>query len=153
LASLLIYQEFSYAASNYKDSKCVYAPRDARGVAFAVQTIIQLGTKFAVRSGGHMPIAGSNNIDAPGVLLSMTNLNGLALNEDNKVVSVGASVRWSRVYDYLAEAGLVVVGGRLGENGVSGLLPGGGLSFYSGQHGFASDNVAKYEVSTCQWFF
>jgi hypothetical protein len=98
-----------------------------------------------------MPIAGSNNIDAPGVLLSMTNLNGLALKDNNNVISIGAGLRWARVYDYLAKSGLVVVGGRLGEIGVSGLLLGGGLSFYSDQHGFASDNVAKYEVSACRW--
>jgi hypothetical protein len=74
-----------------------------------------------------MPIAGSNNIDAPGVLLSMTNLNGLALKDNNNVISIGAGLRWARVYDYLAKSGLVVVGGRLGEIGVSGLLLGGGL--------------------------
>jgi FAD/FMN-containing dehydrogenase len=116
-----------------------------------VQTFTQLGIKFAVRGGGHMPISGSNNIDAPGILLSMTNLNSLALKDNNNIVSVGAGLRWARVYDYLSEAALVVVGGRLGEIGVSSLLLGGGISFHSGQHGFASDNVAKYEVSTCRW--
>jgi hypothetical protein len=47
----------------------------------------------------------------------------------------------------LANEGLAAVGGCVGEIGVSGLLLGGGLSFYSGRYGFASDNVLEYEVS------
>lgn len=139
-------KEYSYATSNYKKPNCVFTPADARGVVFAIQKFTQTETKFAVRGGGHMPIAGSNDIDAPGVLLSTTNLNGLQLNDNKDVVSVGAGLRWVQVYNFLAKDGLAVVGGRVGEVGVSGLLLGGGLSFYSGQYGFASDNVLKYEV-------
>lgn len=60
-------------------------------------------------------IAGSNNIDAPGVLLSMTNPNGLALKDNKSVVSVGAGLRWAQVYDYLSEVALVVVDGGASE--------------------------------------
>tara|TARA_R110002003_G_scaffold141_19_gene13004 strand:- start:6447 stop:6809 length:363 start_codon:yes stop_codon:yes gene_type:complete len=105
------------------------------------------GTKFAVRGGGHMAIPGYNSIDAPGVLLSTTNLDTLALNDDKSVVSVGPGKRWADVYTYLQPHDLVAVGGRVGQIGVPGLLLGGGISFYSNQHGFASDNVVKYEVS------
>jgi len=142
-------KEYSYAASNYKRPNCVFTPVDALGVIFAIQKFTQTETKFAVRGGGHMPIAGSNNIDAPGVLLSTTNLNSLQLNGNKDVISVGAGLKWQLVYDFLAKEGLAAVGGRVGEVGVSGLLLGGGLSFYSGQHGFASDNVLKYEVGVC----
>jgi FAD/FMN-containing dehydrogenase len=101
---------------------------------------------FAVRGGGHMPLIGSNSIDAPGILLSMTKLKTIVLSEDKTVASIGPGNRWLNVYEYLEPHGLVVVGGRVGQVGVSGLLLGGGISFYSNQYGFASDNVVKYEV-------
>jgi FAD/FMN-containing dehydrogenase len=93
-----------------------------------------------------MPLRGFNSIDAPGVLLSMSKLITIALNEDKTVASIGPGNRWLNVYEYLEPHGLVVVGGRVGQVGVPGLLLGGGISFYSNQHGFASDNVVKYEV-------
>jgi hypothetical protein len=55
--------EFSYVASNYKNPVCVFAPDNAQGVGFAVQTFTQTDAQFAVRGGDHMSIAGSNSID------------------------------------------------------------------------------------------
>jgi len=97
-----------------------------------------------------MPIAGSNSIDAPGVLLSMTHLQERSLNADKSTVSIGSGLRWADVYNFLQPYGLVVVGGRAGQIGVPGLFLGGGLSFYSAQYGFASDNVVNFEVSRIQ---
>ncbi|KAJ4380505.1 hypothetical protein N0V86_003861 [Didymella sp. IMI 355093] len=75
-----------------------------------------------------MPIAGYNGVDSTGILLPSSNLITLALSSDNSTVSVGSAV-----------------GGRIDHVGVPGLLLGGGISFYSSQHGFASDNVVKYQ--------
>jgi FAD/FMN-containing dehydrogenase len=105
-------------------------------------------SKFAVRGGGHMPIPGYNGIDSNGILLSASNLTTLALSSDKSIVSVGPGNRWGDVYTYLAPSNLAAVGGRVGHVGVPGLLLGGGISFYSSQHGFASDNIVKYQVST-----
>ncbi|ORX99282.1 hypothetical protein BCR34DRAFT_628224 [Clohesyomyces aquaticus] len=60
-------------------------------------------------------------------ILSTSNLTTLALSSDSSTVSVGPGNRWRDVYAYLQSSGLVVLGGRVGE------------------HGFASDNVVKYE--------
>ncbi|KAH7089830.1 FAD binding domain-containing protein [Paraphoma chrysanthemicola] len=137
--------ELNYTESNYKKPHCVFIPKDARDVSFAVQLLKGNNTKFAVRGGGHMAIPGCNSIDAPGVMLSTTNLNTLALSDDETMVSVGPGNRWADVYAYLQPHDLVAVGGRVGEIGVPGLLLGGGISFYSNQYGFASDNVVNYE--------
>lgn len=94
-----------------------------------------------------MPIPGYNGIDNTGVLLSSSNLTALALSLDRSTVSVGPGNRWGDVYSYLAPSNLTVVGGRVGRVGVPGLLLGGGISFYSSQYGFASDNVKRYQVS------
>jgi FAD/FMN-containing dehydrogenase len=101
---------------------------------------------FAMRGGGHMPIPGYNGIDDRGVLLSSSNLTALSLSSDKSTVSVGPGNRWRDVYGYLKPFGLSAVGGRVGHVGVPGLLLGGGISFYSSQYGFASDNVQKYQV-------
>ena len=107
-------------------------------------------SKFAVRSGGHMPIPGYNSIDQPGILLSTSNLTNLDLSSDHSTVAIGAGNRWRDVYSYLAPSGLAAVGGRVGGVGVSGYLLGGGISFYSNQYGFGADNVVKYEVKLFQ---
>lgn len=103
-------------------------------------------SKFALRGGGHMPIPRYNGIDELGVLLSSSNLTALSLSSDKSVVSVGPGNRWRDVYAYLKPFRLAAVGGRVGHVGVSGLLLGGGISFFSSEYGFASDNVVRYQV-------
>ena len=135
-----------WSATAYERPACVFAPQDAEQVAFAVSTLGRTQTSFAVRSGGHMPVIGCNNIGSSGVLLSTSNLDTLALSEDETLVSVGPGNRWRDVYSYLEPYGLAAVGGRVGGVGVAGLLLGGGISFHSSQYGFGADNVVRYEA-------
>ncbi|KAK1493566.1 FAD binding domain-containing protein [Colletotrichum cuscutae] len=135
-----------WSATEYNTPACVFVPQNAQQVSFAVTTLTLSLTKFAVRSGGHMPVVGYNSIGSSGVLLSTSNLTTLALSSDESTVSVGAGYRWRDVYSYLAPSGLAVVGGRIGGVGVPGLLLGGGISFYSNQYGFAADNVVRYQA-------
>lgn len=99
---------------------------------------------FTVKSGGHVPFP-SSNIDS-GIVIDLVNLDTLQLSEDKSVVSVGPGNRWKNVAAYLEPEGLAVVGGRVGEVGVSGLTLGGGISWFSGKYGWACDNVRTYEV-------
>ncbi|GKT47367.1 bifunctional solanapyrone synthase [Colletotrichum spaethianum] len=135
-----------WSARAYDTPACVFVPQNAQQVSFAVSTLTLSLTKFAVRSGGHMPVVGYNSIGSSGVLLSTSNLTTLALSEDKSTVSVGAGLRWRDVYSYLSPSGLAAVGGRIGGVGVSGLLLGGGISFHSNQYGFAADNVVCYQA-------
>lgn len=116
-------------------------------MAYAVQTLVAFGTTFALQGGGHMPIAGSANIDASGVLISSADLDQLILSEDQSTVSVGPGNHWVDVYDYLEPSGKIIVGGRMGVVGVPGFLLGGGISFFSWEYGWSSANIASYEVS------
>ncbi|KZM18431.1 uncharacterized protein EKO05_0001313 [Ascochyta rabiei] len=138
-------QSVYWSATNNNGPACVFAPQNAQQVSLAVTTVTLTLSKFAVRGGGHMPIPGYNGINNSGILLSPSNLTTLALSSDKSTVSVGPGNRWGDVYSYLAPSNLAAVGGRIGHVGVPGLLLGGGISFYSSQHGFASDNVVKYE--------
>lgn len=131
----------------------MFVPQDAQQVSYAVTTLTLTLTEFAVRGGGHMPIPGYNGIDGSGVLLSSSNLTTLSLSTDKSIVSVGAGNRWRDVYAYLKPSRLAAVGGRVGHVGVPGLLLGGGVSFYSSQYGFASDNVVLYQVREFLLYF
>ncbi|KAI8310275.1 Bifunctional solanapyrone synthase [Colletotrichum sp. SAR11_59] len=135
-----------WSATAYNSPACVFVPQNAQQVSFAVTTLTLSLTKFALRSGGHMPVVGYNSIGSSGVLLSTSNLTTLAVSDDKATVSAGAGHRWRDVYSYLQPFGLAVVGGRIGGVGVSGLLLGGGISFYSNQYGFAADNVVRYQA-------
>ncbi|KAK2808723.1 hypothetical protein FQN50_004394 [Emmonsiellopsis sp. PD_5] len=134
-----------WTPTDYSSPACVFVPTCASQVAGAVEILADSDTKFAVRGGGHMPIPGYANTNG-GVLIGFTKLNEIKLSANKATVSVGPGQRWGDVYKYLEPEGLVVLGGRVGLVGVPGLLLGGGISFYSNQHGFASDNVVAFDV-------
>ncbi|KKZ64884.1 hypothetical protein EMCG_09202 [[Emmonsia] crescens] len=139
------YENENYYSSSRSSPICVFVPSNAYEVASAVKILAASNTKFAVRGAGHMPIPGYANTDG-GVLIVFTRMKQLQLSRDKSFVSVGPGNRWINVYEYLEPHGLAVLGGRVGSVGVPGLLLGGGVSFYSNQHGFAANNVVAYEV-------
>lgn len=73
-------------------------------------------------------------------------LNKTTYNPDNATASVGPGARWLEVYRTLDEHNIGVLGGRIGTVGVGGLLLGGGCSLYLFRQGFATDNIAAFEV-------
>lgn len=73
-------------------------------------------------------------------------MKAITLKEDRKSVSLEAGVRWIEVMDKLDPMKLAVVGGRAADVGVSGLILGGGLSYFSEKYGMACDNVLNFEV-------
>lgn len=135
-----------FSAAEWLGPACIFAPDSAELVSFAVKTLEKSGTTFALQGGGHMPIAGAANIDTTGVLISSTNLDQLIISEDLSTVSVGPGNHWVNVYDYLEPYNKIVVGGRMGVVGVPGFLLGGGISFFSYEYGWASANIASFEV-------
>lgn len=86
-----------------------------------------------------------SNIDG-GVTIDMGELNQVTVSADKTQTRLGSGGRWADVYQELDKQGLSVVGGRVGDIGVGGLLLGGGLSFYTSRYGFSCDNVLNYEV-------
>ncbi|KAM7212310.1 hypothetical protein V8F06_012309 [Rhypophila decipiens] len=124
---------------------CTFEPATADDVSGALRILVSTKTKFAVRSGGHMPNPGSSNING-GVLISLTNLKTLKLNSDHSIVSVGAGYRWGDVYQWLSGYGLVAAGGRYEPVGVPGFLLGGGITFFGSRHGWGANNIANMEV-------
>jgi FAD/FMN-containing dehydrogenase len=92
-----------------------------------------------------MPVPGAQSVQ-PGIMISLTKLNSQVLSEDQSIASIGPGQVWRDVYHWLANYGLAVNGGRYPTVGVGGLLVGGGISYFSSQHGWACDTVVAYEV-------
>lgn len=134
-----------FDARSIKNPSCIFLPTTANDVATAVKILKNRNQKFAVKSGGHMP-GDANSIGAGGVLISTERLNSLTWDGDS-VLQVGAGQRWGPVYDKAAEKGRVVIGGRLSQVGVAGLLLGGGISYTAGKYGFSCDNIKGFEVN------
>ncbi|KAI5836881.1 hypothetical protein DFP73DRAFT_488064 [Morchella snyderi] len=126
-------------------SSCVFSPSTTEMTSVGMKVVNFLGNKFAIRSGGHTPDPEMASID-DGILFSLENLNMVQMDESLGIASIGPGNRWGDVYDKLSPKGYVVVGGRVPPVGAGGLITGGGLSYFSGTHGFACDNVLNYEV-------
>ncbi|KAJ5098293.1 hypothetical protein N7532_005294 [Penicillium argentinense] len=142
---------YKYESKNFWSSTeilspgCVFRPQSSAQLAEGLEALVDANAEFAVRGGGHMGIKGSNSING-GVLVVMSNLTTMHLNEDKSILSVGPAYRWADVYSYLGKHDLSAAGGRLGPVGVPGLLLAGGINFYGNQVGFGCDTVVNYEI-------
>ncbi|KAJ7605457.1 hypothetical protein DFH06DRAFT_1348718 [Mycena polygramma] len=147
-SSLYQQEEASYysAIVSQQTPTCRVTPTSANDVATALVILTEGKCEFAVRSGGHMPWKGANNIDTPGVTFDLSQLNNVALSSDKSVVHVGPGLRWGPVYDALEPYNLTIVGGRSNTVGVGGYLLGGGISHLNAQHGLAAQNVDNYQI-------
>jgi FAD/FMN-containing dehydrogenase len=95
----------------------IFQPKSAQEVAVAVLLCRAADCKFAVKSGGHAAMKGASNADG-GLTIDMVNLNGIDLNEDKTIASIGTGNRWTQVFRTLEKDGLAVAGGRAGDVGV-----------------------------------
>ncbi|RYP52874.1 hypothetical protein DL768_002044 [Monosporascus sp. mg162] len=134
----------SYPNSTIHPGSSVFAEHviaSAEEVAGGLAILRKADQTFAVRTQGHMPIPGAADV-SNGVLMVTTSLNNVQYTDDSKsVVQIGAGNRWLDVYEVLAKDSLAVAGGRFGPVGVSGLLLGGGISYFS-----SANSVVNYEV-------
>ncbi|KAK3308486.1 uncharacterized protein B0T15DRAFT_108746 [Chaetomium strumarium] len=124
---------------------CFVSPHTAEDVATALKILTRQQAPFTVKAGGHTAFRGGSNIQG-GVTIDLAGLNTIAVSADRRTVSVGAGNRWINVSETLDPLGLAVVGGRSATVGVSGLVLGGGISYFSGTYGWACDNVRRYQV-------
>ncbi|KAL8644073.1 MAG: hypothetical protein Q9226_007950 [Calogaya cf. arnoldii] len=130
---------------------CVFTPTGSSDLAKGVKILADSNTHFAVRSGGHSPVRGDAEIEE-GVLIVTTLFNTMRVVPapnplGAQYFSMGSGNRWGQAYDFLIPQGLNVVGGRVWPVG-SGLLLGGGISYFSYKQGWASNNVLNFELVT-----
>ncbi|KAM0281086.1 hypothetical protein ACHAPQ_011531 [Fusarium lateritium] len=125
--------------------QCFVTPKTAKDVSAIMKILTSKNTPFSVKSGGHTAFAGGSNA-ADGVTIDLKNLNDITVSTDRKTVSVGPGNKWINVSEILDPMKLAVVAGRVADVGASGLILGGGISYFSGQKGWACDNVRNFEV-------
>jgi len=141
--------QYNTTNKNYFDVRsiqkpaCIVLPSTTAEVSQAVTIIRRRLARFAVKSGGHMP-GEFNNIN-DGVLIATEKLNSIQWEGDN-VLKIGPGLRWGPVYDEAAKKGRSIIGGRLEQVGVAGLVLGGGVSFTGGEFGWSCDNVKGFEI-------
>ncbi|KAH9887171.1 putative FAD-binding oxidoreductase [Xylariomycetidae sp. FL2044] len=141
--SLLTTENWSQTA--WGSPTCIIKPSTVDELQAAIPLITQANASFAIRSGGHMPVAHAANIDG-GILIDMSNIRGTHVDVEQDTVVVGAGQRWADVYAELDQYEITVAGGRVLSAGVGGLVLGCGLSYLSDLHGLVCDNVVNYEV-------
>ena len=126
---------------------CIVQPKNTKEVSFAVKTLTSGARpcKFAIRSGGHTPYAGASNIE-DGVTIDLQYISAVQYDAKNSLVKVGPGARWNDVFTTLEPLGVITTGGRSSTVGVGGLTLGGGISYFTPEHGLICDNVLEFEV-------
>ncbi|CAJ2505118.1 Uu.00g125120.m01.CDS01 [Anthostomella pinea] len=125
--------------------RCFFHPLNAQEVSVAVLLSRATQCPFAVRGAGHAAFKGASNSDG-GLTIDFINMRHVVPSADRKSVALSPGNTWHDVYTALEKVNLTMVGGRVASVGVGGLILGGGISFFSGQHGWACDNIVNYEV-------
>lgn len=133
-----------WSTTTWSQPQCVFVPRTAKSVGKGIWAAKLCGTDFAIRGGGHMPNPGFAGTKT-GILFGLSALNTLSISSDKTSLFVGPGRKWGEVYNFLVPYGRYVLGGRLQQVGVPGLLLGGGLNYFSNKYGFAMDNILSYE--------
>lgn len=128
---------------------CIVQPKNTEEVSLAVKALgLESPAKpcqFAIRSGGHTPYAGASNIE-DGVTIDLQYISAVQYDANNSLVRVGPGARWNDVFTTLEPLGVITTGGRASTVGVGGITLGGGISYFSPEHGLICDNVLEFEV-------
>ncbi|RMZ73358.1 FAD binding domain-containing [Pyrenophora seminiperda CCB06] len=126
---------------------CIFRPEEARDVSTLVLLSRLMQCPFSVKSGGHAAFAGASSADG-GITVVFERMKQITFSEDKKIATIEPGNVWHDVYSTLEKENLAVIGGRVGDIGVGGLVTGGGISWFANLQGWACDNVASYEVVT-----
>ncbi|KAI1104938.1 FAD-binding domain-containing protein [Jackrogersella minutella] len=125
--------------------RCFVRPIDAEDVSIVILVSRATECPFAIKGGGHTAFKGASNSDG-GITIDFRQRKHVVPSADRKSVAIGPGNTWADVYTALESFNLTMAGGRSAKVGVSGLLLGGGISFFSGRHGWACDNIINYEI-------
>lgn len=98
---------------------------------------------FEIRSGGHCTAGFSSG---PGILIDVSNLNGICIDPSTKTATVGTGVTFGDFNKQLAMYGLHVPGGECPDVCIGGYVQGGGYGFTSCTYGMSCDNIISMTV-------
>jgi FAD/FMN-containing dehydrogenase len=122
--------------------RAVVDAADADDVASLVRRARLMGLTIATQPSGH---GATGNVEDV-VLLRTSRLGELDVRPDRRLARVGAGVDWGRVLRAASPHGLTGLAGSSPVVTVTGYTLGGGLSWFSRKHGFASTSVRAFEI-------
>lgn len=126
----------------------VVLPRSPEDVALAMRFARERGLPITAKCGGHS--AAGYCLNRGGVVVDLSLLKAMALDEASRTLRVQLGARWADVYGYLYDGrtGLIPVGGGCLTVGLAGFLLGGGYSFTSRSYGMGCDNLVSLDLVT-----
>ncbi|CRG92076.1 Bifunctional solanapyrone synthase [Talaromyces islandicus] len=139
-------EEVNWSTGCWEPAACFVSPETTLQTALLLAIIKVTGSKFSIRSHGHLPNPGFASIDDSGVLIDLRKLSDVSVSDDKSIVSAGAGSTWGDVYDAVDPLGLYAVGTRYLGVGVGGSILGGGIPIIPSLYGLACDNVKNFEV-------
>lgn len=120
--------------------------RSTADVIDAVRFAANHDLVVAVRGGGHS-VAG-NSICDDGLIIDLTELNGIHLDRKAGTVRVQGGATWGDVDRETQAFGLATPGGVVSTTGIGGLTLNGGIGWLRNKHGLSCDNLVSAEVVT-----
>lgn len=122
----------------------VVAAETAADVQAAVRLARERGLPFAVQSSGH----GAVHPNDDGVVVNVTTLTGVTVDDERKVARIDGGTRWRAVLEEAAPHQLAGLSGTAPTVGAVGYTMGGGLGLLLRTYGFAADSVVAADVVT-----
>lgn len=123
-------------------AKCSSAEQVARCVVYAREN----GIALSVKSGGHHP-AGFALRDG-GMTIDLSDMMKIDVDAVHKRAVVGPGVRIGHLQAVLEPLNLFAIGAMTSTVGMAGMTMGGGYGWFSGEGGFAVDNLLAAEIVT-----
>ncbi|RAI89393.1 FAD-binding oxidoreductase [Algoriphagus yeomjeoni] len=120
--------------------KCV----DVADVMHAVNFGRDNNLLVAVRGGGHN--GGGLGLCEEGLVIDLSGIKFVLVNQKNKTVKVGGGNLWGEVDHATHPFGLAVPAGIISTTGVGGLTLGGGVGYLSRKYGLTIDNLLEAEM-------
>ena len=108
---------------------CILQPIDTPELQQVVRILTIQNVHFAIRSGGHSPSPLAANIN-DGVLIDMSMFNRVNYDAAHSIATVGSGMTWGDIYNQLDPHNITVVGGRVLDVGVGGLILGSESTSY-----------------------
>ncbi|MEU7897107.1 FAD-binding oxidoreductase [Nonomuraea sp. NPDC049152] len=122
--------------------RAVAEAHDADDVAEAVKLARKEGLALAAQPSGH---GASGDVEGA-ILLRTRGLSSLEIDPAARIARVGAGVAWGQVQAAAGAHGLTGLPGSSPVVTVTGYTLGGGLSWFSRAHGWASSSVRSFDI-------
>lgn len=115
---------------------------DPADVVAAVRWARRHGLAVAAQPTGHAP----RSVLDGALLLRTRGLQGIEVDRDAKLATVGAGVKFGELCAALDDTGLMALAGSNADPTVVGLSLGGGVSWFTRKHGFTANSVVAFDA-------